>query len=290
MKDPKVAAVIVSFNPGRAFRLSLHAVVNQVCELIVVDNGSKSESRDVVAGLRDGIALTLIQLKTNVGIAEAQNVGVAHAIRRGAEWILMLDQDSLCSDGMVHKLLQASISHTGRPVGFASPRIAFDGVDVNKGEGAAHVIGYAISSGALYPVEALARAGRQRSEYFIDSVDFEYSLRLRSLGFDLLRVESAVLHHSLGEREYVRLLGRTFGYVVHPPFRRYYMARNHVFLAKQYSGKFLTLMIKKSFFMLLLVVQVVLVEKNKRGNLSALAHGFIDGIRGHGGKYSSQPE
>ncbi|WP_375450212.1 glycosyltransferase [uncultured Devosia sp.] len=43
----------------------------------------------------------VIALDENKGIAKAQNIGIAHAQERRVEYILLLDQDSVPSNGMV---------------------------------------------------------------------------------------------------------------------------------------------------------------------------------------------
>ena len=40
-----------------------------------------------------------------------------------------------------------------------------------------------------------------KESYFIDNVDLEWCFRAKSLGFDLVGTDGAVLYHAIGERE-----------------------------------------------------------------------------------------
>ena len=39
-----------------------------------------------------------------------------------------------------------------------------------------------------------------KESYFIDNIDLEWCFRAKSLGFDLVGTDAAVLYHAIGER------------------------------------------------------------------------------------------
>lgn len=90
--SPRVSVVIATYQ-GEAFvRQTVESVLRQdhpSFELIVVDDGSRDGTRDVLRSF--GAKLALVE-QANQGVAAARNAGAARA--RG-EWIAFLDQDDL---------------------------------------------------------------------------------------------------------------------------------------------------------------------------------------------------
>ncbi len=63
-------------------------------EVVVVDNGSGEESLERLrAGLQDNIALLVSP--ENLGYARGANLGVKYALEKGAEWVFLLNNDTV---------------------------------------------------------------------------------------------------------------------------------------------------------------------------------------------------
>lgn len=65
-------------------------------QIIVVDNGSVDGSLDAIAG-RFSPKVNLIANKENLGYASGLNQGINQALSLGAEWVFVLNNDTLCS-------------------------------------------------------------------------------------------------------------------------------------------------------------------------------------------------
>ena len=91
-----------------------------------------------------------------------------------------------------------------------------------------------MTSGSLMPMWIFDRIGLFASDYFIDLVDCEYCLRLRSAGFRIVESPQATLLHKAGSPERKQLLGFSFGPTHHSPIRRYYMSRNRIVVYRKY--------------------------------------------------------
>ena len=91
-----------------------------------------------------------------------------------------------------------------------------------------------ITSGSLVSVGVYDAIGPFRDAFFIDHVDDEYCLRARKMGYRVLSTCKPVMLHSVGASTLHRLLWKKTGVTNHPPFRRYYMTRNHIILMKEY--------------------------------------------------------
>jgi rhamnosyltransferase len=225
----------------------LTAIAAQVRDVVVVDNASPRQDAIVDLSARHGA--NILPQSTNVGLAAAQNLGIEWARRADAEFVVILDQDSIASPDMVTRLLggleRASGSARVAAVGprFHEPRdgrdYPFIRVRFPRSEklwcdvAAADIeTDFLISSGSLIPVAVLDDIGDLDDGLFIDNVDLEWSFRARARGYVLIGVCSAAMEHQLGERR-TRLLG--YEQVVHSPTRLYYIMRNRVLLYRRRS-------------------------------------------------------
>ena len=242
-----IASVTIAFNPDPAFLIrQIRALATQVDEAIIVDNGS---TPPVTQLLPQGIDhVRIVRLDENKGVARGFNIGMEKAGAAGADRVLLLDQDSVPYDGMVALLTQALDARRalGERVAAVGPRVC-DPRDRQelpfvqlgwlrnrhvRARQPAEVIpcDFLISSGALVPLEAVARLGPFEDDLFIDSVDLEWSCRARSQGFSLYGIPDARLEHRLGDARRKVPGGHI---IVHPPERLYYMTRNRFLLYRR---------------------------------------------------------
>lgn len=91
-------------------------------EIIVVDNGSREKFRVKGEGLRVE-NLKIIRNSENLGFAEGNNVGIRHAMNNGADYIVLLNNDTVVDKNLVYELLEATKSNN--KVGIIAPKIYF---------------------------------------------------------------------------------------------------------------------------------------------------------------------
>ena len=246
----KVASITVAYNPSpERLAEQLRALQGEVDEILVVDNGSESP----VEGIPQlgGEAMRVLTLPGNAGVARGFNVGVAAARELGAEYVLLLDDDSVPAPGMVAELVAACRQQSsihGSQVAAVGPRVqdARDPHDypfirlgwthnrhVRCGTTPEELIScdFLISSGSLVPMSAFTVVGEFDEGLFIDSVDLEWCCRARARGLALYGVCAARLDHRLGDRRHTVL--NAFELVVHSPERIYYMTRNRFLLYRR---------------------------------------------------------
>jgi rhamnosyltransferase len=255
----QVSAVLVSYNPDlKTLCAAIEAILLQVSAVFIVDNASANFS---VAWLEKftnetTTKLHLLPQKENLGIAAAQNIGIEQAMQLGANFVLLLDQDSVSSPSMVTELLAAMISSESDskniPVAAVGPTI----VDRRTGNryyfmtnrnGFPHKwmpptnskkilppieVSVLVASGTLISTQAIKYIGAMRSNYFINHVDTEWCLRAQAKGYKLLGVPSSKLEHQFGDTvRRVWFLG--FRQVIyHSPLRNYYDMRNTLLMLR----------------------------------------------------------
>jgi len=248
MTAVRVVAIIVTYQPElQALGTLLSAVLSQVEEVIVVDNGSSIDIAGWLAA-KGRPHLHCIALRTNRGVAAAHNIGIGWARDCGATHIVLFDHDSLPEPDMVKRLLESAeqMVQRGFAVAAVGPRyidarqdnpppfIRIRGIKVERCR-CEHPdsivrVDYLISSGCLIPMTTLDSVGGMREELFIDYVDIEWGLRARHRGFQAFGACAAGMHHSLGE-EPITFFGRKLP--LHSPLRHYYHFRNAVWLYRQ---------------------------------------------------------
>jgi GT2 family glycosyltransferase len=92
--SPPVCIIVLNYN-GREYLEyclpSISATDYRPLEIVVVDNASSDDSVDYVRRSFPGI--TLLTSPTNRGWAGGNNLGIAHALQRGAEYVMLANND-----------------------------------------------------------------------------------------------------------------------------------------------------------------------------------------------------
>jgi glycosyltransferase involved in cell wall biosynthesis len=106
--QPLVSVLVTNYNYGRYLREAINSVLNQTyspVEIIVVDDGSKDDSREVIASYQDKI---IPVFKENGGQASAINAGFA--ISQG-DIICSLDADDVWLPTKVEEVVKAASNY-----------------------------------------------------------------------------------------------------------------------------------------------------------------------------------
>ena len=99
-------------------------IMNYELRIIVVDNGSTDESVEKIKNQKSKIKnLHLIENKENLGFAGGNNVGIGYALENGADFVLVLNNDTRVKQDLIVRLLEAVDKY--KDVGIFSPKIYF---------------------------------------------------------------------------------------------------------------------------------------------------------------------
>lgn len=299
-----VMPIIVTYNPDKVILLaSLRTLLSQVRTIIVVDNGSSSNIDEIIQSLKVGIfrRIKVLSLEHNCGLGEAYNAGIAIARSLRATFVLLMDHDSIPASDMLYKLRNAYINleNQGKSVCIVGPRYR-DHVTAQLSQfvyitrfGFARsscdkTIDYVradflISSGSLISIKILDHIGGMDEGLFIDHVDTEWCFRAQSKGFEAYGICSAIMLHSLGDRQTRIWWGRWRTIPFHQPFRYYYMFRNSVLL---WQRPYMPLAWKRidKLRLLYFLIFFTLFSPNRMANLRMMIKGLKDGFNGRIGK------
>lgn len=302
----RVHAVVVTYQPDDKVTELLHALSPQVENILVIDNGSSQQPLRILRPACAEVGAILIALGENTGIAHAQNVGIERALKEGADYVLLFDQDSIPQPDMVLRLVSffsemnnKSSANQLNPVAAVGPCI----ID-NKGDGKPLVLvnrrwfpgkvkqaeldwpaipaAFLIASGCLISRDALVKVGKMNEEFFIDHVDMEWCLRARKEGYQLFIDTDARLDHSFGDRVVtIPIIKRTVH--VHAPVRSYYGVRNIIALCRtslmpwRWRIRYLIWLIPYSLFNIFFTGQ-------PRAQFRWVIRGLSDGLVGRTGR------
>lgn len=277
----QVCAVVVSYKPPRELVHKTHLALPQLAHMVIVDNTPTGEMPDVLNELRQEPSCTVLRHGANLGIATALNIGIRHALAAGFQWVITLDQDSWMRDGYVEEMLSTYRgAAASQRVGMVCPRYQDEllGIPDAAPRSKNGEVFVCITSGALIPAETFEIVGPLEDDFFIDSVDHEYCLRLRAAGLQILECPTAILVHTLGRISKYKLLRRHYYTSNHNARRRYYITRNRLVLMKRYLLKDREWTAFDGKRMLRETALIFLFEKNRLSKAKFMLLGFWDAI------------
>lgn len=247
---PQVHAVIVNWNGASDTIECLRSLKLQRdihLDIVIIDNASSDVS--LLEEIAD-LDIDLVKNSRNIGFSAANNIGMRRAISKGADYVLIINNDTIVNDEhLVLKLIDAA--ETDPSIGLASPTIFYHpateqiwyaGAQLTLWHGWKHLhrvpasklpvdTGYASGCCMLVPRRFMLQVGMLSESYFLGVEDVEWSLRAKKAGWRVVYVPGAALLHkdSMSSRD---PRGRgTFS-----PTRIYYEHRNTIWLIRQYGN------------------------------------------------------
>jgi GT2 family glycosyltransferase len=201
-------AVVLNWNGGDDTLAALASLggIPAVC----VDNGSTDGSAEAVAERFP--AVDLIRTGVNLGFAGGNNVGIRRALERGADWVLVLNNDAVAEPGIADALAAAAaarpdagllackiLDEAGDAVQYAGatyrPRLGYSGRVATEGPDELRDVGRADGAAVAVSREALGRVGLLDESLYLYVEDVDWSLRAREAGFAVVFVPDARVRH-----------------------------------------------------------------------------------------------
>jgi GT2 family glycosyltransferase len=239
--DPLVYIVILNWNNADDTIECLQSISNsdfQSYVPIVVDNGSTNGSDKEI---RERFpAISMIKLASNLGYAKGNNVGIQYALESGADYILVLNNDTLIDETMLRKLVE--FAETKPNAGIVGPLMFcadpentlfaagsfinwYKGDTTHRGMYQSEVdyptpqipepADFIVGCGALVSRKFVEEVGIMNTEYFLNYEDVEWGLRAWQNGFEVWFTPDSIMWHKVSST-----LGKA------SPENTYYMTRN----------------------------------------------------------------
>ncbi|TIM58510.1 rhamnosyltransferase [Enterobacter sp. ECC-219] len=285
-----ISSVTVTFNPDiLCLEKQFLSLQGQIDSAFIIDNGSRNYEE--IKDLAEKFNFVLINLSENMGLSHAQNIGIENAISRGAEYLLLLDQDSVLSANFISAM---SKMYTQYNVGILGP--SFYDPHTNEFYWGTNYIGpfikrtpieeitdvtYVIASGSFFSSEVYEKVGKMEEALFVDYIDVEWALRAKKLGYRVAMTNQASMAHTIGDSR-LNLLGRKIS--VHSPMRRYFLVRNSFFMIrKPYIP--VGYKIREVFLNFARAAISLILNKEKKKTLMMIFYGISDGLSGRFGPF-----
>jgi len=157
MSDKRVAIIIVTYNGSDFIGDCLSSLEKMIYgkdsyEIIVVDNDSQDKSREIIKkqearSKKDRIKLRVFLNKENVGFAEGNNIGIRYALKKGFDYVYLLNQDTEAEPNFLVRALE--VAEENKKIGSVQSRLMyFDNRDViNSLGGVIHFLGFGFTRG-----------------------------------------------------------------------------------------------------------------------------------------------
>jgi GT2 family glycosyltransferase len=297
--SPHVAVVVLSWN-GRDDTLgcleSLTAVEHAPLTVIVVDNGSTDGTEEAVRSIFPNV--DLVRTGENLGFAEGNNVGIRRALELGADFVLVLNNDTEVDPRFVTALLTEAGRRTDAgalcsKIFFMNPPdviwfagAAFDprrgyngrqrGYRQRDSEKFSQVVEIDRACGAAMLVsrDVLERVGLFDPDLFCYSEDTDWSLRAHALGFRHYVVPGSKLWHRVS----VASGGEN------SPGTLYYSVRNTIAVCERHAPLgFIGTWRRRAVLLSTHLLQALLSDRRREG-VAAVWQGWRDFRSGTFGK------
>ena len=269
----QIQAGIVTFNPDiTLLEKNIVSIIQQVKQVVIVDNASKNISQ--IKKLVYKYDLYIIENSTNLGIATALNQIMSFGIKNKNEWVLTLDQDSVCPLDYIESMK----NYLGiKKLGMIAPiildrNIGHVGHNLNK---ELYDVRTCITSGALTNVNAWTDVNGYDDKMFIDSVDFDFCYRIRKIGYRIVQTNTIELNHAIGNGRVINFLLFKIRLTEHSAFRNYYISQNEIYYPKK--NKLILRLIRGNFRNLSRILVVTIFEKEKKDKIISILKGWRKG-------------
>ncbi len=305
--EPLVSIIVLNYK-GREDTLaclrSLEHLTYPHVRVIVVDNQSGDGLEDAVRGAHP--SMTFIQTGANLGFTGGNNIGIRQALADGADYILLLNNDTIVAPDLVDVMVEVmeqdrSISITGPMIYYYNnPETIWSaGGEIDWSRGTTRMIGLNeadLSQFGLSPRpvdfvsgcalmarrEVWEKVGLLDDRFFMYYEETEWCVRAARAGYAIRHVPGAMIWHkiSLEERHSS----------VHTPLYYYYITRNRLlFLRKTHAGYVAWLHILGEYIRTFLSWTLRPKWQDRRYLRKVMLHAIADYSLGRFGKLTLNP-
>ena len=289
---PRVFIIVLNWNGLAVTRdclESLRKLQYANFHVVVVDNGSTDGSPDKLSG--EFPEITLICNSENRGFTGGNNQGVQHALEAGADYILLLNNDTVVAPDFLDELIR--VGESAAAIGLLNPKIYFfdrptriwygggsfgfwAGVarhwryrrEDRGGRVAPEEVTFVTGCAFLIKAEVVRKIGVLDETLFYSCEDTDWSLRALRAGYRAFYVPTAVIWHK-ESYDVKNNAGRAF--------RDYYNVRNSLLIARKYLRLYHwpTFALRMAYMLARRTAAAVLRREPAR--LKALNRGFWSG-------------
>lgn len=303
---PVVYIIILNWNQADLTLACLASLVDTTypnTRIILVDNGSTDDS---LTRIRTHYPdLQIIENGENLGYSPANNRGIEYAMAQGADFVLLLNNDTIVAADFLEPLIEVAKSHPD--IGVVSPKIYYfdqperiwyaggyidwktgltahfrtGQIDADEQDSAAQEVNFVSGCAMCVRRSVVEKVGLLDTRFFVYYEDTDWCARITRAGYRCMYVPQSRIWHkvsaSIGDAS---------------PKSAYYLARNEIlFLRNNTQGFNKFWLLGRAFGrQMLTILRYTLLAKNLglRRNRRAILAGIKDALAGRFGQLTVQ--
>lgn len=267
---------------------SLSGITYKDYKILVIDNDSRQEEIKKLEKYKND-NFRLIKLAENVGFAKANNIGMKMSVDEGAEYALLLNNDTTVKENFLEELI--STFHIDKNIGIATGLILnyfdnsekwYSGGKINwfKYEGendtgkvmADNIKEVELASGCMMLIkrELIEKKILLPEDYFMFYEDIDYCAIVKNSGYKLAYNDNSIIYHKIskssgGEKSV---------------FYFKYSTRNRIIFMKKYKNKSSNYIMSLIYFYFNRLSRIIyFLFTNKIDKSKAIIMGIKEGIK-----------
>ena len=295
--SPKVFIIILNWNNWSDSLECLESLENNDYhnyQVVIIDNGSKEKPQAPSPEIK------IIYNKENLGFSGGNNMGIKYALENGADYVLLLNDDTIAAPDFLSRLVEAGESD--EKIGAVGPKIYFY-EDRNRIWSAGGKLNWLYNKGSLrgwdqmdkgqydFPKiqetphltgccvlvkkEVIEKIGLMPEDYFLYYEDTDWLMKARRAGYKCIFVPEAKIWHKISRSA----LAESSLYI-------YYHVRNGLIFAQRFAPWYIKpfVYLDVGWRIIKQIIKLVLMPK-KRSWAKAILLGIKDFYLGRRGKF-----
>lgn len=218
--------------------------------IVIVDNNSVDGSEEILKSEFE--KYKIIQTNSNRGFAGGNNIGIKYAINEGAQYVLLLNNDTLVEAEFLTNLIEETLKEKFKP-GISIGKIYYNsgikkiwyaggGINYLKGEtfqiGCGETdkgqydmkknVDFATGCMMLINKEVIEKVGYLLEDYFLYYEDTDYCVKVIKAGYKILYCPRSIIYHKVSAST-----------VILSEIYQFYMCRNrYLFIKRNFKAKY----------------------------------------------------
>lgn len=222
MKDlmPLVYIILLNYN-GYKYTVecieSLEKVTYNNYKVVIVDNNSTDGSQELIR--KNLPEYTFIETGKNLGFAGGNNIGIEYALTNGAEYVLLLNNDTIVEPDFINCLVETAEKNTevgvvgGKIYYYDDKKLWYAGARINSFTGKTQHIGdreddigqydricetgYITGCLMLISRKVIEEVGLMDDKYFLYYEETDWNVRIKKAGYKIIYNPNSKIYHKV---------------------------------------------------------------------------------------------
>ncbi|MBK8943744.1 MAG: glycosyltransferase family 2 protein [Ignavibacteriae bacterium] len=296
--NPKICIIIINWNGLKDTSEcleSLKKVDYKNFVVIIVDNNSFGNDVEIIKKEFGDFVKEIIVSKVNLGFSGGNNLGIKYALENGADFILLLNNDTIVEPDFLTILLDTF--NKCKNAGVSAPQInyynnknivwsvggqiskirgsgfAYSDENENQIEKKIREVNFASGCCLLIRKEVFEKIGMLDEKFFLYVEDTDFCFRTIKAGFKIIINPNSKIYHKVGNSTSINL----------KQIPLYYETRNRLYFAKKNFNIFFIITFLY-IFVTMIYKSIIWFLNGKSENITSIKLAFRDFIEGNFGK------